>query len=142
MNENENTNTPQDGWNTSPQPEPTMQPPPPNYPPPQPPPQPYNPPPQPYGAPPPMPYGAPPYGPPMGDTSVMSTGQWVATYLIMMIPCVGQIMMFVWAFGSSGNLNRRNYARAVLIIMGVIFALYLIIAIIFGAAVFSIFQGW
>ena len=68
------------------------------------------------------------------DNEVMSVGKWVVTYLIMMIPCVGIIMTFVWAFSSRGNVNRRNYCRAFLIIIAVIVVIYLILWIIFGAA--------
>jgi len=90
---------------------------------------------------PPMP-PPPHYGGHGGDTSVMSTKDWVITYLIMMIPCVGIVMAFVWAFSGSGNLNRRNYCRAFLIIMGVILALYLLLWLILGAALVSIFSVW
>jgi len=82
---------------------------------------------------------APMIPPTMHDTSVMSTKDWIITYLIMMIPCVGIIMMFVWAFSSTGNLNRRNYSRAVLIILGVVIAIYIVFAILFGAAMFAMF---
>ena len=46
------------------------------------------------------------------------------------IPIVGLVMCFVWAFGK-GNLNRRNFFRATLIMMavgivlGIIFSLVL-----------------
>jgi len=76
----------------------------------------------------------------MEDTSVMRTKDWIVTYLVMMIPCIGFIMMFVWAFGSSGNVNRRNYARAILIIIGIVIALYLVVAIIFGVVLGSMWN--
>jgi len=86
----------------------------------------------------------PPTPPPQadGDTAVMSTKEWVVTYLIMMIPCVGLIMAFVWGFGGSGNLNRRNYCRAFLIVIGILIALYLLLWIILGAALFSILTAF
>jgi len=90
----------------------------------------------PYGAPP--AYGMPPYG---ADTSVMSTKDWLVTYLILLIPCAGLIMPFVWAFGQ-GNLNRRNWARAHLIYLGIVSALvlffWIIMFVIIGAAMDSI----
>ena len=73
------------------------------------------------------------------NTEVMSVGQWVITYLIMMIPCVGIIMTFVWAFSSGGNENRKNYCRAFLIIIGVMIALYLLFWLVFGAAIALMF---
>ncbi|HHV12979.1 MAG TPA: hypothetical protein GXX75_22150 [Clostridiales bacterium] len=56
----------------------------------------------------------------------MSLGDWLITIIVQAIPCVGIIMLFVWAFGQ-GNTNRRNYCRAALImtavgiVLGVIF---------------------
>ena len=73
------------------------------------------------------------YGPVM-DTSPLSLGQWVLTILASMIPCAGIILYFVWAFSKNGNVNRRNYCRASLIITGVVMLIYVIFFIIFGAA--------
>lgn len=56
---------------------------------------------------------------------VMSVKEWVITFLIMMVPVVNLVMYFVWAFGSEGNLNRKNWAKANLLIMGVCIGLYL-----------------
>lgn len=56
---------------------------------------------------------------------VMSVKEWVITYLILMIPVVNLVMYFVWAFGSEGNLNRKNWAKANLLILGVCIGLYL-----------------
>ncbi|MED1785784.1 hypothetical protein P4V43_28620 [Brevibacillus fortis] len=56
---------------------------------------------------------------------VMSVKDWVITFLIMMVPVVNLVMYFVWAFGSEGNLNRKNWAKANLLILGVCIALYL-----------------
>lgn len=49
------------------------------------------------------------------DMTPMTMGEWIVTLIIMAIPCVNIIMCFVWGFGSTGNLNRRNFCRAYLI---------------------------
>lgn len=69
------------------------------------------------------------------DESPMSMGDWVLTILAMFIPCAGIIIYMIWAFGKNGNVNRRNYCRAYLIIYGVIMVVYLVIALVFGAAI-------
>lgn len=71
------------------------------------------------------------------DTSPMSMGDWLLTILAAMIPCAGLVLYLVWAFSNTGNVNRRNFCRAQLIVMAVVSVLYLIIAIVFGAALFS-----
>jgi len=94
----------------------------------------------PYGTPPHTtmpPYGAPPaYGMPLygEDTSVMTTKDWIITYLILLIPCVNFIMPFVWAFGT-GNVNRRNWARAYLIVLAISITLVIIFWAIFAAVI-------
>ncbi len=46
----------------------------------------------------------------------MSVGQYIGTMILMGIPLVGFILMLVWSFGSNVNKNKKNYARAALII--------------------------
>jgi len=49
------------------------------------------------------------------DTRPLTVGDWMVTLLILAIPMVNIIMMLVWAFSSTGNLNRRNYCLASLL---------------------------
>lgn len=71
------------------------------------------------------------------DTSPMSMGDWLLTILVSMIPCAGLVLYIVWAFGKTGNINRRNFCRANLIIMACVFVLYLILVVVFGVAFFA-----
>lgn len=70
------------------------------------------------------------------DTSPMSMGDWMLTLLAAMIPCVGIVLYFVWAFSKTTNVNRRNFCRAQLIIMGVVLVIYLIFIALFGTMIF------
>lgn len=80
-------------------------------------------------------YGNNPNSPYYGmDTSPLTMGDWLLTLLATMIPCAGIILMFVWAFSKTGNVNRRNFCRAQLIIGGVVVVLYLIVALIWGVS--------
>lgn len=96
-------------------------------------------PPEPQYSAPPQPQYTHPFPPPPSDTSVMSVGDWLVTLLLMLIPCVNIIMLIIWAASSTGNANRRNWARAYLIFFAIIFAIYLLLVLIFGFAMFSIF---
>lgn len=71
----------------------------------------------------------------------MSVGQWVATMLLLAIPLVNIILLFVWAFGSNVNTNKKNYCRAALIIAAVVLVLYILFFIAFGAMIFSGLSG-
>ena len=68
------------------------------------------------------------------DTSPMSMGDWLLTILACMIPCAGTILSLIWAFGKNGNVNRRNFCRAQLIITAVVIALYVVIFFIGGVS--------
>lgn len=75
------------------------------------------------------------------DTSPMSMGDWILTILAAMIPCGGIVIYFIWAFSKSTNINRRNFCRAQLVIMGIVLAIYLIFVVLFGTMIFSAFDS-
>ena len=65
-----------------------------------------------------------------GHNAVISTVEWLGTLIVLIVPILGIILYLVWAFGSGGNLNRRNYCRAALILM----AISLVLGILFSVA--------
>lgn len=75
-----------------------------------------------------------PYQNPMAyeDTSPLSIGNYIIMMLISVIPIVNLVMLFVWGFGNS-NRNKKNYARAQLIMM----AIGVVLSIIFGASILA-----
>lgn len=91
---------------------------PPAAPPPVNPPPPVAPPPPVYAPPPPV-YAAPPayqpgFQPYAANTAPLSMWQYIGMFIVMAIPIVNLILIFSWAFGGNANVNKRNYARAVL----------------------------
>ncbi|MGL4855198.1 MAG: hypothetical protein ACRC37_08120, partial [Lentisphaeria bacterium] len=56
-------------------------------------------------------------------TKVISFWNWVVIVGLVMIPCVGFIAAIVWALDNGGNIERRNFARGVLISTSIFFAL-------------------
>ena len=60
----------------------------------------------------------------------MMVGDWLITFLITVIPIVNIIMVIIWAFGSNGNIHRKEWAKAILIWFAIILALYLVIFVI------------
>lgn len=51
---------------------------------------------------------------------VMRVRDWLLLFLLLIIPFVNLILMFYWAFSSSGNPNRRSYCRAFLVVFGIL----------------------
>lgn len=64
----------------------------------------------------------------------VSFGDWMLTTLIMCIPCVGLIMMFVWAFGSGTKKSKSNYFKAMLVWALISIVLSIVMLVIFGAS--------
>lgn len=58
-------------------------------------------------------------------------GEWLISLLITLIPCVGLIMVFVWAFGSTEKKSKSNFFKAYLVF-------WVIIIVIALAYVFSL----
>ena len=79
------------------------------------------------------------YTPPMAEPE-MSVKDWLITFLILMIPCVGFVMVFVWAF-SNENKTRSNYFKAYLIVVAISIVLGFIFSAILGSMMYSIFSS-
>ena len=60
------------------------------------------------------------------NTEPLTMGAFLAMFLIMFIPLANIIMLCVWAFASGNNVNRRNFARAYLIVMLIVFVLTIV----------------
>ncbi len=59
------------------------------------------------------------------DRNYISVGSWMWIIFVTALPCIGLIMVIVWAF-SGENESRKNYFRAMLV--------WLLIAIVVGVA--------
>ena len=66
------------------------------------------------------------------DTSPLSVGSYLVMLIVSAIPLVGLIMMFVWGFGHS-NRNRKNFARASLILTAVGIVIFVLFYSTFAA---------
>ncbi len=64
----------------------------------------------------------------------VSLGEWLVSYLLMLVPIANLVLPFVWAFGAGQKPSKRNWARAMLIVMGV----SLLLCLLVGAALY----GW
>lgn len=68
---------------------------------------------------------------------VVSIGDWIITFIIAAIPIVNVIMLFVWAFGSTTNPSKANWAKASLIIFAVAVVFYILFFVLFFGAMRS-----
>lgn len=72
---------------------------------------------------------------------VMTIGNWVVTLILTAIPLVNIIMLIVWAVSSTENPNRKNWAIAGLIFVGIMFALYILLFSTVAGMMGGMFQG-
>lgn len=70
----------------------------------------------------------------------LSVGQYIGILLLMIIPVVNLLFLLIWAFGST-NRNRKNFARAALIMAIIGIAITVILMIILGPAFFAWWGG-
>ena len=68
----------------------------------------------------------------------LSIGAFIGYSFLFAIPCVGLILTIVFACGAVKNKNLINWARASLIIAGIVLVLYLILIFLgVGATIFN-----
>ena len=60
----------------------------------------------------------------------VSMGEWLGTMLLMCIPVVNIILMFVWAFGGSAKVSKRNYFRASLLLAAIVTVLWIVAIVV------------
>lgn len=78
---------------------------------------------------PPAPAAGPDLPPPKGSRyAPVSTLGFVGTLLLLCIPLLNLVLLVVWALGGCRNVNRRNLARAILILAVVAIVLNLLLA--------------
>ena len=66
----------------------------------------------------------------------LTIGDWIITQIVLVIPLVGLVMLFVWAFSSDTHPSKKTYCQASLILVGVLLGLAVVAALIlpiFGA---------
>jgi ABC-type Fe3+ transport system permease subunit len=71
----------------------------------------------------------------------MSLKDWIITLLLSAIPCVNIILLIVWAVSATGNENRRNYARASLILAIIAGVLSFALSLLMGEVLVDLMNG-
>lgn len=75
------------------------------------------------------------------DNSPLSVGQYVGMMILGGLPVIGFILLLVWAFGSDTNLNKKNYAKAILIVMLIAIAVSIVLTILLGGVFAALFSS-
>ena len=63
------------------------------------------------------------------DKNYISVGSWMFILLVTALPCIGFLMVIVWAI-SGENETRKNYFRAILAWIAVLAAVVVVLAVL------------
>jgi hypothetical protein len=63
------------------------------------------------------------------DPNYISVGAWMWMMFVTAIPCLGLLMIFIWAF-TGENESRKNYFRAMLVWAGIIVVFFVFLALL------------
>jgi hypothetical protein len=75
-----------------------------------------------------------------GNGNVIGTWNWLGSLILLSIPGVGLIVCIVWAI-ASGNPNRRNFSRALLLLSVIAIILSTIFTFAMGAVIWPAVKG-
>lgn len=75
------------------------------------------------------------------NDKVVSTGEWVASKFILLIPIVNIIFLFIWAFNKEENKNKSNWAKATLIVYILRIFIYAFIILMFFSFFMTLFNS-
>jgi heme/copper-type cytochrome/quinol oxidase subunit 2 len=67
---------------------------------------------------------------PRATSNEVSFGEWFLTIFLTAIPLVGLVLLFVWAFGSTTNPSKANWAKASLAWAAIGIVIYIIIFVV------------
>lgn len=70
-----------------------------------------------------------------GNDVPLQVGDYIKMFLLLCIPILNIVLLFMWGFSAKGNLNRKNFAKAALILAIIMFIFYFI----FGGALLRSF---
>ena len=75
------------------------------------------------------------------NDKIISTGEWVASKFLLLIPVVNIIFLFIWAFNKTENRNKSNWAKATLIVYVLRLFIYMLIILMFFSFFMSLFNS-
>lgn len=76
-----------------------------------------------------------------GGADLITMGQYLIMFLITAIPIAGIVMLFIWGFGSETGPNKKNFARAYLVMMAIAIGVGIVISIVMGAIMASLMSS-
>ncbi|MBL4643213.1 MAG: hypothetical protein JKY44_06445 [Flavobacteriaceae bacterium] len=73
------------------------------------------------------------------DSKIMAPKEWALTIFLASLPIIGFILVLVWAFDSTTDLQKKNWAKGSLLLMLIYFILAMLFLFLFGGL--ALFAG-
>jgi uncharacterized membrane protein YqjE len=64
--------------------------------------------------------------------NTMSYKEWALTIFLASIPIIGLILVLIWAFDSGTRINKKNWAKGMLLLMVIYFLIIMMFLFMFG----------
>ena len=66
------------------------------------------------------------------DSKIMTPKEWALTIFLASLPLIGFILALVWAFDSTTDLQKKNWAKGMLLLMVIYFVIAMLFLFMFG----------
>lgn len=73
------------------------------------------------------------------ESKIMSPKEWALTIFLASLPIIGFILVLVWAFDSSTDLQKKNWAKGTLLLVLIYFIIAMLFLFMFGGL--ALFAG-
>jgi len=62
----------------------------------------------------------------------LSIGDWIIIFILTSIPLVGFVLIIYWSFADDVNINKKNFSKAIILLVVILFVLTIAISLLFG----------
>ena len=65
-------------------------------------------------------------------TNIMSYKDWAVTIFLASLPIIGLILVLIWAFDSNTSIDKKNWAKGMLLLLVIYFVIAMLFLFMFG----------
>lgn len=66
------------------------------------------------------------------NANIMSYKDWAVTIFLASLPLIGFILVLIWAFDSNTSINKKNWAKGMLLLLVIYFIIAIVFLFVFG----------
>lgn len=62
----------------------------------------------------------------------LSIMDWIIIFFLTSIPVVGFVLVIYWSLADDVNINKKNFSKAIILVMVIVFVLAVVFSFLFG----------